>query len=158
MVSNGQVALLGQLNGPVSFYQACRDICPKSIVVNPKCGTHNQQKTKQHRKKKLVKELGTKKNNNLSYFSCIAPKNEKKEVMVPASGAVSDNSISTGESFICLSYSESDIIRCNNRLVGKSEVGLKVLSFVSDLGVVSKRPDSVIENLILKWKGMIRRD
>lgn len=69
--------------------------------------------------------------------------------------AVANDSISTGESSFCLSNSESHIIRCKSRLIRKSEVGLKVWNSISELGVVSKRPDSVIENLILE---MERRD
>lgn len=51
----------------------------------------------------------------------------------------SEDSISSGDFFPCLSTAEFYIVCCNKRLTGKTEVGLKVWNSIADLGVESYR-------------------
>ncbi|XP_058741515.1 uncharacterized protein LOC131613893 [Vicia villosa] len=60
----------------------------------------------------------------------------------------SEESISTGEFFPCLSTADSDIVRCNNRMSSKSEVGLKVWISIVNLGLESHKKGFVNERLI----------
>lgn len=147
--------------GPKSFDQALKNLYPnisrREHNVESIEGHKSLAGEKKFRKKKLLSEVksNSKPFIHNSYFSCIAPRHEnpKKTVADSSHRNKSNDSISSsGESSFCLSNSKPDIVRCNTRILGKSDVGVKIWKTVSDLGVVSKKPDSVIEGLILEME------
>lgn len=116
-------ASMGQLRGPLSFDEVCKEVCSKESFKKSN-KVVNKQKPKKLKKKKIVAELGENISCYHSYYACIAPRMDKTTKAI--SPASTEDSISTGETFPNYSNVDSDIIRCNKRNVCKTEVGMRV--------------------------------
>lgn len=165
-VESGLDNQLGLNYGPFSFDKLCREVCyAGGSVVRPISPTilkapttliqqcRKKRKGKKDIKKKRVADLGMRVSSKKSYFSCIASRKvHTKGFCRGKHKKESSDSINSGESLISTSNANSDIARCNRRIVDKSEVGKKIWQYVSEMGVVCNRADTVIEKLILEME------
>lgn len=93
------------------------------------------------------------------YFSCIAPRIYSGSFQISSSETqheVEGDNISNGM-FPCLSHTDSEVMRCNNKILNpsKSEVGRKIWNSIARLGVVSGVDGISSINLV---EDMERRD
>lgn len=125
--SLGPILIKDSSVGPISFDSACRKVKKKNGIL---------------------KDLGEKVEVRPSFFASIAPKNFQSQNFAIKEAAVDDSNedqISNGMFNPCLSHTDSEVTRCNHRLLGpaKSEVGRKIRNSTSRLGVTVSGNDSV---------------
>ncbi|CAI8598784.1 unnamed protein product [Vicia faba] len=114
--------------GPRTFNDACK----KLKTVKPK-----------RRKVKEVRDLGEKVEFIPSYYACIFPRKNGETYIFSSStkaGIREDDSISNGTFPFCNSLIDSEVLRCNRRLLKneESEVGKKIWDLITKLGAVSR--------------------
>lgn len=136
--------------GLLSFDKSC------SLVRNPR-----------RRKKKVLAYLGSNVEFSKSYFDCLEPRTgetNRRGGILSFTGncsssivkAAGDQQIS-GESISCPSLTDTEIMRCDHRLINcdNSDVGRRVWESISNLGVVSKVETSMTVKL---FEAMERRN
>lgn len=116
----------------ISFDSACRKLnTVKSFGASPKL---------KQRKKRKLKDLSKRVESNPTFYACISPRSIIKQKLVFNEGVGSepeDESISNSMFNPCLFHTDSEVNRCNNRLLGpsNSNLGKKVWNSITRLGV-----------------------
>ncbi|CAI8615628.1 unnamed protein product [Vicia faba] len=121
--------------------------------------TRKVKKSKPKKRKiKQVKGLGKRVNFNPSYYACIAPRKERKKNSKSASGSARINDRRNSSLGVASdrnkesdnSLTDSEVLRCNNRLLNNSnsEVGKKLWDVISKLGVIIREDKSVSMKLV----------
>lgn len=92
------------------------------------------------KKKRAVKDLGEKVDVQPSFFATISPRNNHSLRQAPChinGSQTEEDPISNGTLTHYFSYTNSEVIRCNHRLLvsKKLEVGIKIWNSISRMGV-----------------------
>lgn len=122
---------VGKSGGPLTFDEACR------VIMDSKSKSS---------KTKLVEGLGENVKIVPSFYNCLAPRvfcRSGRPGSFKNTTIISED-ISISSSHLCNSMTESEVIRCNRRIVRKdSEVGRKLWESISKLGVVSRAEEGL---------------
>lgn len=116
------------LDGPISFDKAC---------------SHIKNTKPKNKKFKEIKELVENVVFHSSFFDCIGLRraiSSLNTLVSKKTPSTNGDSISNGEFSLCKSLTDSEVLRCNNRLLKNpnSDVGRKVWNTITKLGVVSR--------------------
>lgn len=117
---------VGKSDGPLSFDGAC------TVIMDSKSKSS---------KTKLVEELGKNVKIVPSFYDCLAPRVFRIGGRAGSfkNTTIDSEDISSSSSHLGNYMTESEVIRCNRRIMRKdSEVGSKLWEYISKLGVVSR--------------------